>query len=249
MSTSKVDYIDIDSLLDMRLGAVGLIDETFAADLISTPAYYERCFDSFSFGNDPLDTEKLKKVLGAFRANISRNALPTAIVQHLCAIVNQREFVSKTQPNIEFADIHISVKGCGFTEEEKLAFAQSVKQFVPNTNVICVDYSIEDIAFDVIKENYFTVTVYDLTKAMLPFDPLFAKGDRLRKTVVYAPRIFNTRAGEKEHAMLMEYKEDPFYLEEGILAEFYFRASFLPMSLYCAMTPFNPSIAEQKKSA
>ena len=249
MSTSKIDYIDIESLLDLRLGAIGLIDEKFAADLIATPEYYERCFDSFSFGNDQLNSDVLKRIMDEMRPEIVRNAFPTAIIHHLCSIVNQREFTANTQPNVEFADIHVSVKGCNFSPEEKAAFAESIKAFVPSVNVKCVEYSIGEIDFDVVKSNYFSITVYNLSKAMLPFEKAFTDSKRFSETVVYAPRLFNTRLDDESIALLNEYKEDPFYLGQGVFSEFYFRSSFLPVNLYCAMTPYNPCMHEKKGDA
>lgn len=232
-------YVDIDCLLDTRLGTLIKIDPRFAYNVSDNKNYYLRQEDIFKDKDQTLDREIYKKVFCKYKEEIIRSSLKTkmfAFLYELCKVfLNQ----ATSTPYLSSIEIELNLYPYDFTQEEGTTILNLVSSILKDSiDISYINKSPKELTVDYIYESHCAMIMYDCSN-WLNENNKGLQSRKLKEIALYIPKLnFVRQLTQEESKPFNERGVNPFELLKILMCEF-ITMQFLPVSLYCADTPAN----------
>lgn len=219
-------YIELDCLLDTRLGTVGLISAKAARDLLLSDKYLDRECDVF----ENVGTMQYKNLYRDRDAATLRNSVLTGLIdQHVRGLLQQLKHQAMTQPTHDWIDVHVNIFPYSLSEDEKEELVRvldfrlhgGAEPSPVERNLVRV--SVVDIKPELLspahcRAHYGAMYMYDVGPWLgVQYEAM--KALRIPEILVYVPKIYHGNipsAAEIEELrqMLRIDASDPFTLTE-----------------------------------
>lgn len=232
--------VNLDTLLDTRLGALISINPDFAYDISSKDTYYNRQLDEFS--SDKLGTLN-KDIFKNFHTKNKqlclRNSIKTKMPRFIFELLNTLSILNVDNPNKFATDVVINTAGFDLSQEQINVLCLNVSsQLLDKFNVTAQSIPDSELTVDLIKEKFFAMIMYDYT-AWMQCHTNTLKDSALRDVRLYIPRLkFIRELSDDEREIFKGKTVDEFDIMQLALCSF-IQLQFLPIDLYCAITPNN----------
>lgn len=236
-------YVAIDCLMDMRLGALTLLDDKVAFEISTKDQYYLREEDLFSSPlRGVLSKEILNKLLKQKADLILRNSLRTKMHRFVHDLALTLKEQSRCTPYHTDMAIEVNVYPCTLTQLEGEALLEMLRITIgENFSISLVTKSESELTYRYVKENYRCMVMYNYYDWMNLYNQDIKKSP-LKDTCFYIPKLyFGTPPTKEQLEELSKHNTNPFsFMEEAMkpLAPI----QFLPIALYCADIPMNKEI-------
>lgn len=155
----------IDSLLDLRLGALVVSQTPEFMESIRGPRYFNRSSDDFSQISTDFDKDAYKKAIEEYSSEIIKNTRFTNVVFMLACDAKYIE--NDLKENDQFEKFFFEINTYPYVFEDKAAamLIQSVSEYLPKeAEVSIVRYSLEEMTPDMLKDNYDVLFIYNLSR-------------------------------------------------------------------------------------
>lgn len=236
---SKAIYVDLDCILDTRLGTLITIDKDVAFDISKSKEYYLRQTDQFTHKEKgSLSKELFKQVQDKFNERVYKNSpstrLDVFIVDFIKSVLDD-----KIQEQVSDVKIVINCRRADITEDEASTIALALQNRLKNyAECSCIFMDYAQMTPMHMRDQYIAAIVYN------PHEWLSSQSENLKKQklsdfCLYTPKIFHLREMTLEEKRNAEQqKVDVFASLRMVLAP-YIRLEFLSIALFCADTPAN----------
>lgn len=252
--TNNNIYVDLDSLFDLRLGLLNLINVDFAVSVTKSATYFNRLNDSF-YSNETVDKDRtfgrldqnlFKQLYSSFdKKKLVENSFYTKIPIFVMDLAKSHLANLVKQGIDSSIEIHYNIYPLVIKEENRLVIEESLYKLTESKfkiKVISLDFNNTSVA-DIIKE-YFAIIKYDYV------DWFNSKEKEIKQTAIvdsclYVPRLFmgdieseQTKQAFEEYTRLGG-REDSFSLMSKAMSAF-FPIQFVPVSAFSIGLPTNP---------
>ena len=239
-------YVDLDCVLDLRLGCLTLIDESFSIAVSSESAYYTRVQDVFSTpDHGELSLKVFKEVFSKLKPESVQISLGTKIwkfIKHLYLMLKKGYSHQGTESSI-FVDVN--VWPMVLTDQELTTLQASLKSCLnrqlPNFDVELHLVDIPRNKFNLWEaaKKYHGVVMYDYVQWIQSQETEFLKKKKVDDLILYLPRLFHNGLPTDPQAQLeLKNGMDPFDAWERKFAPV-LQINYLPISFFCADLPVN----------
>lgn len=244
MKTIEVIYVELDVLLDTRLGTIARLDEEAASQLLLTGGYHEREVDTFA-GIDMDAYRDLYK-------NRDSDTLAKSTVTDACAMIGKvvQEIAAKAtvHPLLKGAKVVVNTYPYNLTAEEQVELGKVIETWIrPRKSeelnpesyqpIKLVSISPEELTPAYCEaENFAMMWVYEYD----PWMSLHVKGFehvRLNDVAMIAPAIyFGQKPTDQEMDDLRKHAAHPFHAVE-ILTRAFINLQLIPVTHFSVIRP------------
>lgn len=242
MNTKKV-YIDIQSLMDLRMGTLMTISPEFGIALSEDLSYYDRKVEKF--GNPDLgylDKEKYQAVYDKYGLVILKNSVLTKMhmfLLALCCDFAEKKLGSPTNAPLEIA---VNTYPFEFSPKEQKELILCLTQYLGNLFNITINYidsnnlSVEDVA-----DNYLAMVMYN-PKPWLDAHARVLRNGKAKMVKLYTPGVNHMREfTPEEEKLLQKTGHDLFELTRMALAPA-IGLEYIHVSWFCLDTDLNRTL-------
>jgi hypothetical protein len=240
-SAIKKIYVDLASLLDIRLGTLITLDADFAFSVSSDPAYYTREHDQFYTPEQGmLSKENYLALQQRFPDLIVRNALVTQVpsfVQQLCISLTEKAVES---PHVGLIEIEVNTYPHVFNDDEVTSLLSAcIHHFSEHFSIQIVTRPLSNLDMAYVAERYYAMVMYNPSDWINLHQRQLQKG-KFKDLTLYCPRINHGRAfNDEERYELQEKGTDIYHVLQTVMAPI-LRLEYLPVATFCAQTAINP---------
>jgi hypothetical protein len=237
---SKKVYVDIQSLLDLRMGALVTISPEFAFALSEDFSYYDRRVEKFgSESLGYLDKDKYDAVCRKYKEVILRNSILTKahlFVLDLCCTLAEKELGTPTAKPIEIA---VNTYPYTFTPKEITELILCLTQYLGNLFVITIQCTdLKNLSVSDIADNYLAMVMYNPKLWLDAHARMLQKGSA-KHIKLYTPRVNHIREfTEDEENQLSKTGQDLFEITKLALTPA-IGIEYVHMSVFCVDTETN----------
>ena len=234
-------YVSLDSLLDMRLGTLTLMDTTFAFEVSTDERYYTREEDLFASADMGTLTKKtFAHVHETLRDQVVRNSIRTRMFEFLEQLMQKLFFDALGTPFHSQVGIEVNTYPYVLDEEEAALTLESIAQLLDGRfTVRLIHLSPAELTVTMAAERYRAMVMYSYHEWLNLHDEEVRKKTLFDRTGLYVPRLYQGHVPTQ--AELQEFARnntEPFMLLEKVLAPFV-TIQYLPAALFSAAIPSN----------
>lgn len=207
--------VDLDAILDTRLGALGVVDQEIALDIGQSRGYATRETDKFSDIDKRLDDAKYKDVYLKRGMDVLKMSIMTDIPYQIG--IGVRELIPQLDNGLiqGSIEVHINTYPFKLSSEISRLIAQGVKKYIPDpvsVSSVYIDlYSLTPKKMSMKYDEWFA---YDIDQWMD-----FHKGEIIagvmKNMLVTLPRLSTTGVMPEDSEM------DPFSAKELVFSSFF----------------------------
>lgn len=236
----KKVYVSLDSLLDVRLGTLVMLDPEFAFDISLQPQYYLREEDLFeTVDQGALSKENYKAVLEKFPEEIIGHSIVTKVpefVKQLCCALTEK---AVNNPHVGEIEVEINLHPYVLSEEEITALIQAcVFHFSEYFSIQVISKPVAEMDMAYVAENYYAMVMYDPMPWINAHQRQLQKG-KFKDLAIYCPRINHVRSfSDEERSELIEKGTDIYRFLQSLMAPV-LRLEYLPVAIFSADTALN----------
>lgn len=234
-------YVDLDCLLDLRLGVLLLISDEYGYQVSAQEGYYNRASDHFATPQQgSLDRQLYDKVLQARRGDAIRCAMATKAGGFIRRMLGVTKIAQLESPVKVLTELHINVHGYGLTPQEQeavsLVYAEDpVYEGVP---VAIVDMSHEQLTCDYVAQHYSALMMYNPAPWIEANRDEFLK-NKLVHVALYTPRINHVRALSASEIQKAQQHKIDYHTALATAMRACIQLTYLGVHVFCADTPIN----------
>jgi hypothetical protein len=233
-------YVELDCLLDTRLGALNYIDHEFAFEVSSNPSYYRRQVDRFSTKTHGAIDINLYKQIKSTRANdVLRASVMTRVPIVLGKLLSYQHQLADYADSFDVG-LTINVSPYQLSDAEKKAIEEIFTNDVlfDGVRIDVVDIPLTQVTVDYIEKNFVAMMLYDPTQWIETHqkDFLLAK---LSNVSLYVPKINRVRALNAVERTQAERLGTDYYIALETVMKRHIRYTHLSVSVFSACTPLN----------
>ena len=238
-NTAKI-YASLDSLLDMRQGALVLLDNDLAYQITTSEDYFVREEDKFSspkYGT--LSKEMLSRLLKDRADSIVGISLRTKMHRFIKDLIKQLKGQAGSTPYHTTVAVEVNTYPCLLSSEEYEELNKTLRKLLgEGFPITIIRKSEEQLSYQYVKDNYRCVVMYDYIRWMNTYDKEIKKSP-LKEVCFYVPRLyFGTPPTTEQLEELAKHNTDPFaFMAEAMMP--LVPMQFLPIALYCVDIPMN----------
>jgi len=192
-------YIDLESILDFRLATLSLIDDEFAASLLTDSRYVDRNRDDLWFAaQGKFDVRVYSDLYRARDATYLQHAKPTAIFWLLGKIISEH-MVSTAQPH-GFKDIEVVINAYPFVLSEDATSVMENAVSIYLDAKVAIRSIYEDpatISPYAMKSRFTDVIMYDFNYWVMAHQDVLAQA-QMHPCVIYTPAIMRGPEPDQE---------------------------------------------------
>jgi hypothetical protein len=156
-------YIDLDGLLDTRLGTLSLLNTEAAVQVIQTDAYWDREFDDWNqLTNGFVDNTAFEKAWGERDHRVLRESVVTSIMVVLNRVITEYHRNVKDGVVDDDVAIEINVAPYEFTDEEMEELTDIIRSATySELPVMFLSRAVEDLTPSFIRERYAAMVFFE----------------------------------------------------------------------------------------
>lgn len=233
-------YVTLDSLLDVRLGALSIINTDFAFEVVSDKRYFLRQEDVFETKtHGALSKEKLLSIIDQQGNKVIRNSLITNAYLFIKELCTKLTIQYLTGPHRCTIELDINTHPYNFTQAEQDTLLSLFQTKIGQEFTIhLIHKSDAELTAGFCRENYLCMVMYNYANWVNLHDTELKKKP-LRNTGLYVPKLYFTRMPDKEEMKAFEENQlDIFQISAQILEPIVV-VQYLPVALFSAATPEN----------
>ena len=223
---NEVILIELDTLLETRLGTVDLLNREWAEKLAMSE-YRHRLSDDFNLFVPEIDMVAYKRKYAKRDWEVLAHSAPTEFSVDLSRILDELLFDPKRLSPNATTEIHVNIYPYDLTDEEKIQMVESIHEITGTIFYIkLVNKPPYSITFETIKtNNWVAIFTYDLNLLLTNLITMESIKGKLRcnNVMVYAPHItfnFNELKNTVEESTAMGEKFEPFMHTSLLLSPF-----------------------------
>ncbi|MDD2879782.1 MAG: hypothetical protein PHQ58_05050 [Rhodoferax sp.] len=238
-NTAKI-YISLDCLLDMRQGALVLLDSNLAYEITTSEDYFTREEDKFTspkYGT--LSKELLARLLKDRADTIVGTSLRTKMHRFIKDLIKQLKDQAHNTPYHTAIAVEVNTHPCLLDSAEYEELNKTLRKLLGEGFPITLIKKSEDqLTYQYVKDNYRCMVMYDYVKWMNLYDKEIKKAP-LKDTCFYVPKLYFGKPPTAEELQeLARHNTDPFaFMSEAMTP--LVPMQFLPIALYCVDIPMN----------
>ena len=213
-------YVDLDALMDTRLGTIHQYDSSLAAKVVSSGTYHNRDIDEFVFADGTgLDKDTFKELYSKRDKSVLTCSTITNVMHLLKSLVNTFREQAIVRPYHDGCRIYINLYPYVLSDDEisimRSAIDVWLKQFVPidfiNLNPVMLSPSY-------CKQTFAIMIKYEYEE-WLNVNASAFENCRLPEVSLYAPAIyFNKKPTEEELAESIKKAKHPMIAIESLVS-------------------------------
>jgi hypothetical protein len=237
LSKKKV-MVTLDSLLDVRMGLLYLIDQNASVRLAETVLYFEREADVFKFGGKTISPQELYKAMPAKKADIlpycSRTIMWRFVVELLVSIMN-----GNTAGGLFEVGLEINTFPYVLTPDENKMLTEVMVEISNNlfsVDVVCIPHS--SLTPEIVGEHYVAMIMYDPTD----WFNVHKEAMMMAKTaavLLYVPKTHKIRELTSEENVEMRRHGMTLFDAMEMLVKPIINLKFVHTRLFCLECPAN----------
>ncbi len=233
-------YVSIDSILDLRLGAMNVIDPEFAFEVTSKASYYERISDDFTSEiKGTLSKTILNEVIENYKPVVLRSSMKTKMylfLVNICKVYIEKVVSSPLNDSFE---LDLNIHPFTLNDDECKLIVDSLGKAIGSLySINIINHSDDLLSIDYCRENYRTMIMYNYHQWLNRYTNQI-KVKPISDMALFVPRLyFDKIPDNKEIQELDKLGLDPWEMNKKILYPL-IPIDYLPISLYCIDSPFN----------
>ncbi len=207
-------YVDIDSLLDTRLGTLSLLGTEVVETALKDNKYHERVFDEFPY----VKHDTFVQLYKGRDKEVLLNSFITDVPEFIRELVRKAKTKQLENPLIDTASIVINFYPFKLTEKEVKDICQVIKNYIPETDSI--DFIDKDPSMlDILqcRDNYSAMIMYDYSDWLKPNEATLIK-HKSPNLLIMSPALYREKQPDLEE--LLECKVSPFIEHEKLMSLF-----------------------------
>jgi hypothetical protein len=241
MTSPTALYVDLNCLLDTRLGTLLTIDPDFGFMVSQQPGYYTRSVDKFSTPeHGSLKRELYDQVLLNNPDRVIKNSIMTRMLDFIKNIIGAQRMLQTEGPVKGIDRILVNLHPYTLTHEEKLALVNLLASELIDfeCNVELVELASIQISAEFAAKNYIAMIIYN------PTDWLEAIGQELLTAVctnltLYTPKLNHIRELTHQESEQVKRFGSDLYASLETAMKRYIQFTYLRVNWFCAHTPLN----------
>lgn len=168
MDISHDILVDLDALLDTRLGALYRLDENLGKRMLENPAYYTRANDDLSLIDPDIDIEKFREIYKNRGLEVLSEAIMTPAVLSLSSIVLDLEKQRLETPHVKSVAVTLNAYPYHLDAEQTEMLEAAIAHYIPyDVKITTRRISPDELTPSDIKSNYTGLIIYDLARWFL----------------------------------------------------------------------------------
>lgn len=242
-------YIDLDSILDTRLGTIAKHNKKDAVTLIEDVNYYTRIIDEFP--QIGMTFKDFRRLYNKRDVEVLKESLMSNMGAILRDIVIDAMTKMDTQPFYKEIIIYLNIYPYQLSEKEQIEIGKALHVYVGDFPAIKMIYKKPyEVSPKWIADNILLVFMYDGTIWLQLISAYFAKM-RIPDVSIYMPAIFLTRTPtEKEYKELeVDYdgKYDNYFQMYSDVGKMIIDMEYLPIDHYCIENNVYQELIDKEK--
>lgn len=217
MQAGKLDtiYVELDCLLDTRLGTVSLLDPELAAKLAVSPEYRKRTSDRF----EGLDYEVFRKRYKARDQDVLEASMMTEVVMMLRQLVEQLNEQGQVRPYHDGVKVQVNLYPYQLSTDEEHAIELAIASWIGKTSKIeLVSMSPAQLTPTLCQVSYTIMVMYEYEDWLNSHAETF-KTVRFPEVVLFVPALyFQTVPTEEELEKLIKEAGHPMAAVESLIS-------------------------------
>lgn len=235
MSNTKLEniYVNLDALLDTRLGTINKHSKELATAIIASGTYHQREIDDFV----GFDRETFKAHYALRDIETLKNSVVTNVIYFLKNLVSELTEQAIQRPYHDGCRVIVNYFPYTLTNEEQAEFESVISTWLRNlVQVELINVPLKDLTPLHCKNNYSAMITYDYEEWLEMHTEAF-KSVRLPDINMFAPAIyFNKKPTETELEELVRTSMHPMRAIE-VLAAPIIGLRLLDASVFSVLTP------------
>jgi hypothetical protein len=203
--------VELDCLLDTRLGTCGLISAETTEAMLASGKYHSREIDVF----DGFDMEEFRRVYNRRDTNTLANSVATNLFKFLLEIIGQLSRQALARPYLDAVEVEVNTHPYTLSDAEKEMMVKVIAHRIRNlAKVSLVDIAPEKLDPKYCKASFGAMFMYDpWTWLNLQTDAFITT--RLPEVLLYAPKLYtHKRPSDDELERLTKDAPHPFLAAE-----------------------------------
>lgn len=217
--TSSYVIVDLDALLDTRLGALSQVAPETASRLVADPRYYQRQIDAFEW--EELDWARFREIYRARDEEAIFDSVMTEMTALLPAILDKLVRVSETTPYLPDLAVELNIYPYQLDDLTRQDIWDNVRDYIPkDLDLRIVRYPYEELTPSFLRGRYSGMILYNFSDwfelQMRNFETV-----KLPRFSILAPALYQKHVPTPEeiYAPEMIRKLTPFEIAETGLAD------------------------------
>lgn len=234
-------YVDLDCLLDLRLGVLLLISDDYGYQVSTQERYYTRVSDHFSApGYGALNRVLYDQILTARRGDALRCAVATKIGAFMRRMLAAQKIAQADSPIKLITELHINVHGYGLTDAEQEAIRATYADdpIYGGIPVQVIDTPYEALTCDIVLERYSALIMYNPAPWIEVNKDDFLK-NKLVHVTLYSPRINHVRALSQTEIQKAQQHHIDYHTALSTAMKACIQLTHLGVHVFSADTPIN----------
>lgn len=235
-------FVELDALLDTRLGVISKLDPEAATELVGSLDYKLRQSDDMGLLTKRITTKQFHEAYEKRDVNTLMASGPTVINAYLSKVIDELEKQKAVTNMIDSIEVDINIWPYQLTEDERMAICEAVTARCGLiTPVRTVNIPPEELTFEYLKEkDYAVVILYNFSSWIEPYmerlDPKHLC--RNPRMVIHAPAILKEGRLKPEDEIQSDNGQsiDPFDIARMFFAEL-FALQHMPVDMFCIIDP------------
>lgn len=233
-------FINIDALLDFRLGALKLIHPDLAFLAATNVAYFTREVDQYESEVGLFNRDMYKAIQDKFKVEIVQASGYTRLIELLQEYVVAYFKKAVTGPSPNSIEFTINLEEYPFTKEQVKSLEEFFMSYMGgfNVKVFYINVAMNKLDLSELPNKHDAYFIYEHHELLNANESLF-KSKRLRSTKLFAPKVFLLQPPTDElKTHLKKLRLEPFEawrLEYLQIVNY----EFIPIMFFCELSPIN----------
>lgn len=241
MTSPTALYVDLNCLLDTRLGTLLTIDPDFGFAVSQQPGYYTRTMDRFATPEQgSLKRELYDQVTAHHPTLVVKNSVMTRMLDFIKNIIGAQRMLQTEGPVKGIDKVLVNLHPYTLAHEEKLALLNllATEMLDFECNVELVELPPAQITAAHAAKHYIAMIIYN------PTDWLEAVGQELLTAVctnltLYTPKLNHVRELTYQESEQVKRFGSDLYASLETAMKRYIQFTYLDLNWFCAHTPLN----------
>ena len=237
----KKIYVDLESLLDTRMGTLAVLDTAFAYEITTAPAYFTREQDAFSGEAGTLTAPEFAELYAATKEHALRSSIKTKMHRFVGELCHQFTVHALGGPHHLAVEVEINTAPFDLTEAETLEIVRTIAYYLGEqytVRAVCIPLSALSVTR--VREEYCAMVMYTYHE-WLNLHEREIRRTPLKEVCLYVPRLyFGAPPSTHELSALTERGTDAFEWSQHVLGPLVL-VQYLPMLWYCLEIPELPA--------
>lgn len=229
-------YLDLDSILDTRIGTIAYHDSDLAARILNSGKYFNRNYDDF----EGLDNKTFMEWYKARDSEVLPYSVLTNVSFLLKRLVKDSIYTDTVNPTDEHLVIHLNIHPYSLTEQEIEDMSMCMKYITMSyCSIVIIDEPMSALTPKLCKEKYDIMIMYDFQDWLILHGDDLAR-NRMPQVSLIVPKVYKGEKPTKESIdeILEGTKHDPFTFFEMILLPS-INLKSMKTSLFCISEDLN----------